>query len=172
MNGLLMKYYWISFFVFNFLLSQVSCALLFILGRYVFDIEFFSHTDWAINWVLFVGWGIAQVSLTAFVQIFINNSKTSTIVGYLLSIFSSLVGQTISTLIYPSPMAMPLPLLLYPPFALCRGIYLIGFSCANNSACFKNLFEVDSELYVVYFCLYFWFLMFLFSTELHNMVQQ
>ena len=43
-------------------------------------------------WVTYIGWAIAQIALTSFVQIFISNSKTATIVGYLLSIFSTIIG--------------------------------------------------------------------------------
>jgi hypothetical protein len=42
MNGLIMKYYWISFFVFNFILSLLSCFILFIVGRFILEITFFS----------------------------------------------------------------------------------------------------------------------------------
>lgn len=143
MNGLLMKYYWISFFLFNFMVSLISCGLLYFLGRYGFQIIFFMNTGWQVIWTLLVGWSIAQVSLTAFMQIFINSSKAATIIGYLLSIFSTMVGQAICTAIYPSPSRLPSYLLMYPPFALSRGIYLIGFSCANNSACFQNISHID-----------------------------
>lgn len=144
MNGLLMKYYWISFFIFNFILSLFSCCFLFFVGKYIFNIIFFSQTSWKVIFALFLGWSIAQVSLTAFVQIFINNSRTATIVGYLLSIFSSLVGQAISTVVYPYPFEIPIPLLFYPPMALARGVYLIGYSCANNSNCFQDIWNLNN----------------------------
>lgn len=143
MNGLLMRYYWINFFLFNNLISLLSCGLLYIMGRYVFQIIFFVNTGWEVIWVLFVGWSVAQVSLTAFMQIFINSSKAATIIGYLLSIFSTIVGQAICTVIFPFPMKFPIILQLYPPLALSRGVYLIGNSCANNSSCFNSIFNMN-----------------------------
>jgi hypothetical protein len=115
---------------------------------------------------------VAQVSLTAFVQIFINSSKAATIIGYLLSIFSTIVGQAICTVIYPFPMQLPLPLKLYPPLALCRGVYLIGNSCANNSSCFASILKMDEEMYLIYFALYAWIFVFFLSIYLHSMVHQ
>ena len=103
MNGLLLKYYWISFFFFNVLISLLSCTLLFVLGKFVFDVTFFLDTEWTIIWMLFVGWSIAQVSFATFIQIFINSSKAATIIGYLLSIFSIMIGSTICTIVYPFP---------------------------------------------------------------------
>lgn len=108
MNGLLMKYYWINFFTFNNIMSLLSCGLLFLMGRYVFDIIFFVNTDWIVIWTLFLGWSIAQVSMTAFIQIFLNSSKAATIIGYILSIFSTIVGQGLCNIIFPFPMKLPL----------------------------------------------------------------
>lgn len=172
MNGLLMRYYWINFFLFNNLISLLSCGLLYIMGRYVFQIIFFVNTGWEIIWVLFVGWSVAQVSLTAFMQIFINSSKAATIIGYLLSIFSTIVGQAICTVIFPFPMRFPIILQLYPPLALSRGVYLIGNSCANNSSCYNSIFNMNEQMYTVYFSLFAWIFMFILSIHLHEMVHQ
>ena len=172
MNGLLMKYYWISFFIFNFLISFISCCFLYFTGKYVMEITFFTSTSWQVLFLLFAGWSVAQVSLTSFVQVFINNSKTATIVGYLLSIFSSLVGQAICNVVYPFPSELPLMFLLFPPWGLARGIYLVGFACANNSDCYRDVNNLAPEMYKVYICLFAWFGVFIFSTFLHDMDQQ
>lgn len=172
MNGLLMKYYWINFFLFNLIISLLSCALLYIFGRFIFEIIFFTNTNWLVLWALFLGWSIAQISLTAFIQIFINSSKAATIIGYLLSIFSTIVGQAICTVIYPYPSQLPLLLKLYPPLALSRGVYLIGNSCANNSSCYNSIFRMDEEIYSIYAALYAWIFMFILSVYLHNIIQQ
>jgi hypothetical protein len=82
--------------------------------------------------------------MTNFVQIFINSAKSATIVGYLLSIFSCFVGEAITTFIYAYPQNVPIPILLFPPFALCRAIYLIGFSCSSNSSCYKGMTQLDN----------------------------
>ncbi len=167
-----MKYYWINFFFFNLAVSLLSCALLYAFGRYAFQIIFFTNTNWLVIWTLFLGWCIAQISLTSFIQIFINNSKAATIIGYLLSIFSTIVGQTICTVIYPFPSELPFLLKLYPPIALSRGVYLIGNSCANNSSCYTDIFRMNEELYRIYAALYGWIFMFIFSIYLHEMIQQ
>lgn len=137
MNGLNINYYWINFFLFNFTLSMLTCLGLFLIGKYLFIIPYFSETNWLILWSVFITWSIAQISLTSLVQIFIDSSKSATIIGYLLSIFSTLIGETISGVVYPLPSEMPLLLLFYPPFALCRALKLIGYACANHSSCFK-----------------------------------
>jgi hypothetical protein len=43
-------------------------------------------------WTVFIGWGIAQIGMTNLVQIWISNGKSATIIGYILSIFSTLLG--------------------------------------------------------------------------------
>ena len=92
MNGLDVKHYWVNFFIVSFILSMLTSLNMYIFGTLVIDITFFRQTSTVVIWVVFVGWSIAQISLTSFVQIFISNSKTATIVGYLLSIFSTIIG--------------------------------------------------------------------------------
>ena len=92
MNGLDSKHYWINYFIVSFLLSMVTSFNMYIFGAYIIGIDFFEQTSPLLIWVTFIGWAISQIALTSFVQIFISNSKTATIVGYLLSIFSTIIG--------------------------------------------------------------------------------
>lgn len=132
MNGLCMRYYWINFFVFNFIISLSSAFLFFIFGKYVFHIVLFTGTNWVILWTLFLGWTIAQISSAAFLQIFINNSKVATIFGYVYSFFGCVIGSALNTLIFPYPVYIGLPWMLAPILVLSRGVYLIGAACSNN----------------------------------------
>jgi len=139
MNGLNLKFYWVNVFIFNFMISMITFALFYLFGKYAIALTFFTETGFSVFWALLIGWAIAQISLTNLVQIFINSAKTATIIGYLLSIFSCLIGETITTFIYAYPEKVPLKILLFPPFALCRGIYLIGYNCASNGSCYRDL---------------------------------
>lgn len=130
MNGLNIKYYWINFFIVSFIISMISSINMY-LSAYYIDIMFFTKTATSVIWMMFVSWSIAQISMTTLFQVFINNSKTATIVGYILSIFSTIIGLTISTLIYPYPTKVPTYVLLYPPFSLSRIVFHIGMACAD-----------------------------------------
>ena len=142
MNGLNIKYYWINMFIFNFLVSIATFSLFYIFGYFVLSLQFFTDTSPLLMWLILIGWAIAQISMTSLVQIFISNAKSATIVGYLLSIFSSLVGETIVVFVYSSPLLVPNWLFLYPPIALCRSFYLMGMAC-STSGCIKNLENMD-----------------------------
>ena len=142
MNGLNIKYYWISTFIFNFLISMVTFMVFYLFGFYVIGLSFFTETSFGLFWIMLVGWAIAQISLTNFVQIFINNAKSATIIGYLLSIFSTLVGEALTITIHPYPMDMPFLLLLYPPFSLCRINTMIGAACAT-SGCYRSFWSTE-----------------------------
>jgi hypothetical protein len=122
-------------------------------------------------WILLIGWAIAQISMTNFFQIFLKNSKSASIIGYILSIFSTLVGETISMGVYPDPLKMPFVLLLYPPFSLCRIIYIMGIAC-SSTGCYNSLDSLNEEATHIMFILYGWFLVFPFSVWLHDKVQQ
>ena len=170
MNGLKLKYYWISTFIFNFLISIVTFTIFYIFGAFVFNLSFFT-TSSVLLWVVLIGWGIAQISMTNLVQIFIRNAKSATIIGYILSIFSTLLGETISVAVYADPLTMPTSLLLYPPFALCRIIYHIGIAC-SSTGCYQSIFDINEESIKIIIILYLWFLIFLGSVWLDGRVQQ
>jgi hypothetical protein len=172
MNGLDSKHYWVNFFIISFLLSMLTSLNMYIFGTYVIDIVFFKQTSMLLIWVIFIGWAVAQIAMTSLVQVFITNSRTATIVGYLLSIFSTLIGGVISNVIYPLPMTMPLGLLLYPPFALCRIVFYLGWACSDISGCYRSLTGINSEMALCIFILYAWFLIYILSIWLDEIVQQ
>lgn len=138
MNGLKLKYYWICTFIYNFTISMITCTIFYIFGKYILQLSFFVTTSSLLLWLVFVGWAIAQISMTNFVQIFIKDGKTATITGYILSIFSSLLGDTIAMAVYADPLVMPFWLLCYPPFALCRIIYIMGIAC-SSTGCYSHV---------------------------------
>ena len=92
MNGLNVKYYWISTFLFNFAITSLMLFIFYSFGRWFLKLTMFVDTDPIVFWALLIGWAIALISMTNFVQIFINSAKSATIVGYLLSIFSCFIG--------------------------------------------------------------------------------
>lgn len=143
MNGLDMKYYWINFFAVSFFMSLFTSLVMYLVAIFIIDITFFTQTSAFVIWMMFTVWAIAQTSMTTFVQVFINNSKTATIVGYILSIFSTLVGIAISTVIFPVPFKLPIYLMIYPPFALNRIVYHLGLACADTRECYKSFIDLD-----------------------------
>jgi hypothetical protein len=56
---------------------------------------------------IFVGWGLSVNTLSIFFQVFINKARTATIVGYLLSVWISVMAVTINLAIYPDPYEIP-----------------------------------------------------------------
>ena len=120
MNGLNIKYYWINLFMFNFTLCIITFSVFYFFGYYVMEINIFTETSPILFLIILAGWAIAMISTVTFVQIFINSSRVATVVGYILSVFSTLLGQPIVTYIYPHPKPLPNFLISYPPFTICR----------------------------------------------------
>ena len=172
MNGLEMRCYWGNFFIVSFGMSMACSTIMYLVGRFIIQIDFFILTSAGLLWAVFVGWAIAQTAMAAFFQIFINSAKTATIVGYVLSIFSTLVGVPLSTVIFPAPLVLPLPLLLYPPLTLSRIVYHLGVACADSTECVRSVSGANGELLLAICVLYGWTLMFLVSVWLNDMVQQ
>lgn len=167
-----MRCYWGNFFVVSVAMGLACSLFMFLMGRYVIEVTFFVATSAGVLGVVFLGWALAQVSLAAFVQVFIDSAKSATIVGYVLSIFSTLVGVAICTVIFPAPMTLPIALVLYPPFALSRIVFYLGTACADSRECYHSLADIDSEMALCLTILYLWVLVFPLAAWLNGVVQQ
>jgi hypothetical protein len=73
-NGMKMKYYWLINFSFNLSMFFITVAVYWLTAVYVFKMNFFISTDWRLLALIYVGWGLCQVSLAFFFSVFINNS--------------------------------------------------------------------------------------------------
>jgi hypothetical protein len=72
-----------------------------------------------------LGWILSQIGMATFFQVFIASSRAANIVGYLISIWTNLIGATISIALYQYPRTLPDYFLFYPTFAFNRIFYLL-----------------------------------------------
>lgn len=94
-NGLKMSNYWLVAYCFNFFLYMIVCLCYVGFGKYVTGLSFFTDTDPIIMTLLFVGWGLCQVSQAFFVSVFLNDSQTASMIGYSCSIIFTVVASTV-----------------------------------------------------------------------------
>lgn len=91
-NGLSMVSYWTVTFLFNFILTAITFSIFYFFGTFVLKLSYFTETSSVLMIVVLLGWAIAQISMTNFVQVFINKAKSATIIGYFMAVFLTLVG--------------------------------------------------------------------------------
>lgn len=145
MNGCSISLYWLTVFIFNLLIEFVTFAVFLIVGTLLIDNDFFTKTGADIFAVVFLGWSVGQIGVAVFFQTFIETARSANIVGYLLSIWTSIIVTTLNIGIFSYPQAMNSALLSYPPFAFGRIIYVLLSHCSND-ACLRHISEFDSEL--------------------------
>lgn len=85
-----------------------------------------------------MGQVISQIGLAIFFQVFLQKARSATIIGYLLSVMTSLVAITINVVIYPGPYQIPFSLRLYPPSAFARLLYVTSLACSIRT-CFDSM---------------------------------
>lgn len=134
-NGMKMKLYWSINFTFFFAIYLITATLYYLTGAYIFDLSFFYQTNLTLMIIVFVGWGLCQISLAFLLSVFLNSSQTASIIGYCVSIWSVTVATTMNSTIYTPPRLMDAYLLLFPPFPFCRAMYYMAMDCAY-SRCF------------------------------------
>ncbi len=135
MNGLKIRYYWLTFFIFNLVLCLITNGIFYLLGMFALESKFFTQTSGALMFVVMLGWSLSMIGMAAFFQTFLSNSRSANIIGYLISIWTSMIGATLNLGVYQYPSQFPLVLTMFPPFGFVRAFYVMLMQC-SNADCF------------------------------------
>jgi ABC-type multidrug transport system ATPase subunit len=124
----------------------------------------FIGTNVGLLLLLFIGWGLALVSLGFFISSFLSSRRVATIVGYVIALFGSLTAEVLAVGVYgdvppfSSGGRMPPWLFAFPIIGLTRAVYLMNFDCIFKSDCMSNFAASmdpnNSDLYASILSLY------------------
>jgi hypothetical protein len=103
MNGLSIITYWSVNFLFCFIISITTFIIFYIFGYWAIGNAFFVNTSPVLVWIILIGWAICQIGMSMLFQVFISNSRAANIIGYLLTIWTNLIGATLSVAMYQYP---------------------------------------------------------------------
>ena len=144
-NGIKMRYYWISNFIFNYIIYLIVAILFFLFEAYIFNINYFAKTSFILVLLTLLGWGIGQIGLSYFFQAFISKEKINTIFSLSILFFISFVTFCFNMALYVIPREAPYILNIFPTFALYRIFHYITFSCGFNG-CIPSFDKVSTEI--------------------------
>jgi len=103
MNGMKISNYWLVYFIFNFILCLVTNVVFFLLGGFVLKTTFFLKTSPLLLILVAVGWSLAQIGLAAFFQTFLSKARSANIIGYVVAIWTMMIGATLNIGVYQVP---------------------------------------------------------------------
>ena len=103
MNGMKISSYWLVYFIFNFALCMITFIVFFLLGALVLRTDFFLKTSPLLLILIPVGWAISMIGMAAFFQTFLSKSRSANIIGYIVAIWTMMVGSTLSVGVYQVP---------------------------------------------------------------------
>lgn len=103
MNGMKMRNYWLVNFIFNFGISIITNAVFFVFGYIFLNNNFFTQTGKDILFLLLFGGILSQIGMSTFFQVFLASSRAANIIGYLISIWTNLIGATLSIALFQYP---------------------------------------------------------------------
>ena len=78
---------------------------------------------------MYVGWGLCQIGMSFFFQSFLNNARSATsihlcliilVIGYILSLWTTIVAISLNNTMFNSPKVVPNWLLFYPTVNISR----------------------------------------------------
>ncbi|KCV69346.1 hypothetical protein H696_03778 [Fonticula alba] len=151
MSGLRMRVYWIVNYLFNY---SLYCLVLLItvLVSVSFGMKMFTETSPVVYLTIYLLWGHALVCLSFLFSTLLTNSKTATMIGYLIVIIgvssSNLLNLTV--FLETSP---PFLYFLYPPFAFYRSVYLMGLACIELRCMPTSTLTEFNEIWQIIICL-------------------
>ena len=131
MNGMKISSYWFVYFIFNLLLGLITNLAFFLFGYFLLQSRFFVETDLFLLFFVLLGWILAQIGLAVFFQTFLSSAKSANIIGYLISIWTCIIGSTLNIGVYQYPSPYPTGLKLFSPFGFNRLIYLMLTVCSD-----------------------------------------
>lgn len=136
--GLTKTIFWGSNYLFCLLMYSVVVSA-FVLGASVIGLRLWTHTPPFVLIVMLAGWGFSLVAVAAFIQSFLSNTRTASIVGYSVSLGGAAVGIVVAIGIYfEDDKVMPAFWLLWPQFALTRALFLMDTACIKRLVCFNS----------------------------------
>lgn len=145
MNGMKISSYWLVYFIFNFVLSLLTNIIFVIFGVLLTKMRFFLETDPFLIAIVLIGWSLAQIGMAVFFQTFLNKSRSANIIGYLISIWTSMIGSTLCIGVYQYPNELPMGARFFAPFAFTRIIYLMLSGCSEGK-CFGSISHIPTEM--------------------------
>ena len=131
MNGMKISNYWLVYFIFNFTLCLVTNVVFFLLGVFMLGTDFFTRTSGLLLVLVVVGWSFSQIGMAAFFQTFLSKSRSANIIGYVIAIWTMMIGSTLSVGVYQVPSQFPIGLQVVPPLAFNRLFYLMLNECSD-----------------------------------------
>jgi hypothetical protein len=145
MNGMKITNYWAVYFLFNFLLCTITNIVFFLLGAFALNTQFFTATSPLLLILVAVGWSISQIGMAAFFQTFLSKSRSANIIGYIVAIWTMMIGSTLSVGVYQAPSEFPGWMQAIPPLAFNRIFYLMLINC-SDADCYNYMSEISPEM--------------------------
>jgi ABC-type multidrug transport system ATPase subunit len=158
-HGMRLLPYYLTTFLFNFIMALLAMAALWIAGAAA-RIEFFSLTSPLLLIVFFVGWGLLLVAFAFVLSTVIITPRAASVIGYVVALFGSLLAVIVAAVMYGNlplignGLRLPVYLYILPQFTMTRAIYLMNDRCNTWHECYNGLPTVDDELSVVLAALY------------------
>eukprot|EP00834_Sanchytrium_tribonematis_P007111 NODE_597_length_5571_cov_0.535270.p1 type:complete len:791 gc:universal NODE_597_length_5571_cov_0.535270:2463-91(-) len=128
MNGVSEMKYFFVLFCQNFLI-YICSAIVFLITSAIWGIHFIMRTNFGVIAVLFILWGLSQISLSFLISAFFNKARSATIFTAILTLGNVVLGQLTGI---PS-LGIPDALFVYGPYAFFKALILINEAATDST---------------------------------------
>ena len=152
-NGVKMKNYWISNFIFNYIIYLLMVIPFYMSEALLSNLNILGNTSFSLILVTLLGWGIGQIGISYFFQAFISKENTAIIISLIIVFLTYFFTFCFNFALYVLPREAPYILNIFPIFALYRIFHYITFSCGFQS-CLSDFKNTNTELIYALVLLY------------------
>ena len=152
-NGLKMKYYWLCYYIYYFIVLSVVSVFFVLLGWIMIDMPYFQQTSIIVQIFMLSIWNIAQISWGQLLSTFIKSARLANLVGYMTSIFVVLVLGGINQFLFPYPQNLPWLFYIIPHSGMLRSFYQMSSIC-STSDCVQGFGDFNPELTRAIICMF------------------
>ena len=153
-NGVKMRYYWISNFIVDYCFYAITTLVFVIVEIYIFKLRFLGESSFLLIILTLLGWGFSQIGLSYFFQAFISKERTSTVLFLSFYFIISFALFCLNMALFVIPLEAPYILNILPTFAFIRIMHYITISCGYH-ACISDISSINAEIICILFFLFF-----------------
>jgi hypothetical protein len=73
------------------------------MGAFLLQTNFFTKTSPVLLILVAIGWSLSQIGLAAFLQTLLSKARSANIIGYIIAIWTMMIGSTLNVGVYQVP---------------------------------------------------------------------
>lgn len=149
-NGMKVRNYWLSTFLFFFIYLSLTTIVFFIAGKIILDDGIFQRVPLLDIAIFILLWNANQVSFSLTLAAFVNSSGTANAIGFVTSFVFNMFFVMVNQSVYPFPVRLPVVYKLFPITLLSRELIFLNLKGEDSVT---PVDQADHNENIIFLCI-------------------